>query len=80
MWTYPRVCAVVSCMLWYWLMCCCPETFETNSERVNAQTIIENQTLLHENKQLSLLLKEYEQTLETVMNKFRSHSVSLSAL
>lgn len=52
------------------------ESFESESERVNAQTIIENQTVHHENKQLSLLLKEYEQTLETVMAKFRSHAVS----
>jgi hypothetical protein len=51
------------------------EFFESEPERTNAQTIIENQSLHHENKQLSLLLKEYEQTLETVMGKFRSHAV-----
>lgn len=45
---------------------------------MNAQIIIENQTLLHENKQLSLLLKEYEGTMETIMAKFRNHAVSLS--
>jgi hypothetical protein len=45
-------------------------------ERTNAQAIIENQSLQHENQQLSGLLKEYEQTLETVMNKFRSHTVA----
>lgn len=43
---------------------------------MNAQIIIENQTLLRENKQLSQLLKEYEGTLETIMSKFRNHSVS----
>lgn len=43
---------------------------------MNAQFIIENQTLLHENKQLSLLLKEYENTMETIMAKFRNHAVS----
>jgi hypothetical protein len=42
---------------------------------MNAQIVIENQTLLHENKQLSILLKEYEGTLETVMAKFRNHAV-----
>lgn len=42
---------------------------------MNASLVIENQTLLHENKQLGSLLKEYEQTLETVMAKFRSQSV-----
>lgn len=51
------------------------ESFESELERLNAQTIIENQTLVHENKQLSVLLKEYEQTMETVMSKFRNHTV-----
>ena len=51
------------------------EVFESELERTNAQTIIENQTLVHENRQLSMLLKEYEQTLETVMTKFRGHAV-----
>lgn len=51
------------------------EAFESELERMNAHTIIENQTLVHENRQLSMLLKEYEQTLDTVMTKFRSHSV-----
>ena len=53
------------------------ETFESELERLNAQTIIENQTFLHENKQLSLLLKEYENTMETIMTKFRNHAVCL---
>jgi len=35
------------------------ESFESEVERMNAQIVIENQTLLHENKQLSVLLKEY---------------------
>jgi len=51
------------------------ETFESELERMNAHFIIENQTLLHENKQLSLLLKEYENTMETIMTKFRNHAV-----
>lgn len=53
------------------------EVFESELERMNASLIIENQTLLHENKQLNSLLKEYEQTLETVMTKFRSQAVSM---
>lgn len=53
------------------------EVFESELERMNASLIIENQTLLHENKQLNSLLKEYEQTLETVMTKFRSQAVSV---
>ncbi|KAJ7897298.1 hypothetical protein B0H14DRAFT_400135 [Mycena olivaceomarginata] len=52
------------------------ETFESELERMNAQIVIENQTLLHENKQLSKLLKEYEGTLETVMAKFRNHALA----
>ncbi|KAF9817749.1 hypothetical protein IEO21_03208 [Rhodonia placenta] len=52
------------------------ETFESELERTNAQIIIENHTLLHENRQLSLLLKEYEQTMETIMTKFRSHALA----
>lgn len=30
---------------------------------------------MQENRQLNGLLKEYEQTMETIMNKFRSHAV-----
>ncbi|KAF9225390.1 hypothetical protein BS17DRAFT_778534 [Gyrodon lividus] len=52
------------------------ETFESELERINAQFLIENQTLLHENKQLSLLLKEYENTMETIMTKFRNHALA----
>ncbi|KAJ7665364.1 hypothetical protein DFH06DRAFT_1187127 [Mycena polygramma] len=52
------------------------ETFESELERMNAHIVIENQTLLHENKQLSILLKEYEGTLETVMAKFRNHALA----
>ncbi|KAF8956083.1 hypothetical protein BDZ97DRAFT_1672209 [Flammula alnicola] len=52
------------------------ETFESEVERLNAQIIIENQTLLHENKQLSLLLKEYESTMDTIMTKFRNHALA----
>ncbi|KZT08612.1 uncharacterized protein LAESUDRAFT_723493 [Laetiporus sulphureus 93-53] len=52
------------------------EAFESEVERTNAQIIIENHTLLQENRQLSLLLKEYEQTMETIMSKFRSHALA----
>ncbi|KAG9314007.1 hypothetical protein JVU11DRAFT_4785 [Chiua virens] len=52
------------------------EVFESELERMNAQCIIENQSLLHENKQLSLLLKEYENTMETIMTKFRNHALA----
>ncbi|KAJ4468574.1 hypothetical protein C8R41DRAFT_925384 [Lentinula lateritia] len=52
------------------------ETFESELERTNAHIIIENQTLKQENKQLSTLLKEYEDTLETIMVKFRNHALA----
>ena len=52
-----------------------PETLESELERSSAQIIIENHTLTQENKQLNSLLKEYEQTMDTIMSKFRSHSV-----
>ncbi|KAL1737843.1 hypothetical protein HDZ31DRAFT_17426, partial [Schizophyllum fasciatum] len=52
------------------------ETFESELERTSAQIIIENQTLLHENRQLASLLKEYETTVETIMNKFRNHAIA----
>ena len=51
------------------------ESFESEVERMNAQIVIENQTLLHENKQLSILLKEYEGTMDNIMSKFRNHAV-----
>ncbi|KAF4573386.1 hypothetical protein EYR36_007898 [Pleurotus pulmonarius] len=52
------------------------EAFESELERMNAQIIIENRTLLQENKQLSLLLQEYQSTMETIMSKFRNHALA----
>ncbi len=57
-----------------------PEVFESELERQNAQIVIENHTLLQENKQFSALLKEYEETMETVMSKFRNHAVRHDSL
>ncbi|WWC63985.1 uncharacterized protein I303_106591 [Kwoniella dejecticola CBS 10117] len=47
------------------------EEFQTELEAFASHLVMENQQLQHENKQLNALLKEYEQTLETVMGKFR---------
>ncbi|ODN95820.1 hypothetical protein L198_04438 [Cryptococcus wingfieldii CBS 7118] len=47
------------------------EEFQTELEAFSSHLVLENQQLQHENKQLNALLKEYEQTLETVMSKFR---------
>jgi len=48
-----------------------PEHLTSEMERFSAALVMENQTLLHEHKQLRMLLREYEGTLETVMGKFR---------
>ncbi|CAG7846798.1 SubName: Full=Uncharacterized protein {ECO:0000313/EMBL:CCA70648.1} [Serendipita indica DSM 11827] len=50
------------------------EVFEEELEKLNSQFQTENQNLSNENKQLSVLVKEYEQTLESVMSKFRIHA------
>lgn len=52
------------------------EEFQSELEAFASHLVLENQTLQHENKQLNGLLKEYEQTLETVMGKFRGVAVS----
>ncbi|KAF9654168.1 hypothetical protein BDM02DRAFT_3157776 [Thelephora ganbajun] len=52
------------------------ERFESERERTNAATVIENHALVQENRQLSLLLKEYEHAMENIMNKFRSYTVA----
>ena len=43
---------------------------------MNAAISDENQTLLNDNRQLSALIREYEQTLENVMATFRTRAVS----
>ena len=53
------------------------ERFESERERTNATTVIENHALVQENRQLSLLLKEYEHAMDKIMNKFRSYTVSV---
>ncbi|CAE6345403.1 unnamed protein product [Rhizoctonia solani] len=52
------------------------EVFESELERMNAAIVIENQTLQHENKQLNILLKEYETTLET--HAAQQHELNLT--
>ncbi len=51
------------------------EVYEAELERMNAAMSAENQTLLNDNRQLSTLIREYEQTLEKAMEKFRAHAV-----
>ncbi|KAK7056684.1 hypothetical protein VNI00_002401 [Paramarasmius palmivorus] len=48
------------------------EVYEAELERMNAAMLQENQALQHDNKQLNTLIKEYEQTLDTLMTQFRN--------
>lgn len=47
------------------------EEYNAALERMNAQIFTENNALMNDNKQLGVLIKEYEQTLENVMTSFR---------
>ncbi|TFY73098.1 hypothetical protein EWM64_g10914 [Hericium alpestre] len=51
------------------------EEYDAELERMNAAMAAENQNLQYDNKQLNALIKEYETTLETVMNQFRHRAV-----
>lgn len=53
-----------------------PEQFESELERLNATLVTENHAIQNENRQLALLLKEHESTLESVMAKFRAFAHS----
>jgi len=50
------------------------EEYDAELERMNVSMASENQALAHDNKQLNSLLKEYEQTLESVMSTFRTRA------
>ncbi|KAG8214546.1 hypothetical protein J3R82DRAFT_9607 [Butyriboletus roseoflavus] len=50
------------------------DVYDAELERMNASLAAENQGLLHDNKQLGVLIKEYEQTLESVMGAFRTRA------
>ncbi|TEB39750.1 hypothetical protein FA13DRAFT_1751031 [Coprinellus micaceus] len=50
------------------------EEYDAALEHMSAGIAAENQGLLHDNKQLSSLIKEYEQTLETLMSTFRNRA------
>ncbi|KAF8827709.1 hypothetical protein HHX47_DHR4000430 [Lentinula edodes] len=45
------------------------EIYDSELERMNAAMMAENQSLQHDNKQLNTLIKEYEQTLDTLMSE-----------
>ncbi|KAF8133733.1 hypothetical protein EV363DRAFT_1258146 [Boletus edulis] len=50
------------------------DVYDAELERMDATLAAENQGLLHDNKQLGVLIKEYEQTLESVMGAFRTRA------
>ncbi|KAG2362102.1 hypothetical protein BDR07DRAFT_1285451 [Suillus spraguei] len=50
------------------------DAYDGELERMNASLGAENQTLQHDNKQLGALIREYEQTLESVMSAFRTRA------
>ncbi|KAG1792903.1 uncharacterized protein HD556DRAFT_1376600 [Suillus plorans] len=50
------------------------DVYDGELERMNASLAAENQTLQHDNKQLGALIREYEQTLESVMSAFRTRA------
>ncbi|KAK0201681.1 hypothetical protein DFS33DRAFT_1349165 [Desarmillaria ectypa] len=50
------------------------EEYDAELERMNTLMSSENQSLQYDNKQLNTLVKEYEQTLETVMSNFRNRA------
>lgn len=49
--------------------------YESELERMNVAMTEDNHALQRDNKQLNALIKEYEQTLETVMSAFRNRAV-----
>ncbi|PFH53922.1 hypothetical protein AMATHDRAFT_136603 [Amanita thiersii Skay4041] len=50
------------------------EEYNAELERMNGAIIAENQGLQHDNKQLGGLIKEFEQTLESIMSTFRNRA------
>ena len=55
---------------------CSQEVYDEELERMNSAMSAENQMLLNDNRQLSALIREYEQTLENIMATFRTRAVS----
>ena len=53
----------------------CAEDYDAALEHMNKSLAAENEDLHDDNKQLNSLIKEFEQTLESVMSSFRKHAV-----
>ncbi|KNZ80916.1 hypothetical protein J132_03616 [Termitomyces sp. J132] len=50
------------------------EEYDAELERMNTSMVAENQALQRDNKELNTLIKDYEQTLETLMSSFRNRA------
>ncbi|KIM62099.1 hypothetical protein SCLCIDRAFT_846263 [Scleroderma citrinum Foug A] len=50
------------------------EVYDAELEPMNASLAAENQTLQHDNKQLGVLIREYEQSLERIVSAFRTRA------
>ncbi|KAF5369529.1 hypothetical protein D9758_002579 [Tetrapyrgos nigripes] len=50
------------------------EEYESELDRMNNAMATENRELQHDNKQINALIKEYEQTLDTLMSSFRNRA------
>ncbi|KAI0033708.1 hypothetical protein K488DRAFT_47165 [Vararia minispora EC-137] len=50
------------------------EEYDAELERMNAAVAADNLALVHDNKQLNALIREYEATLETLMDQFRNRA------
>jgi hypothetical protein len=75
-WTSHRVCTDPFDSI-YINPCFSPtEDYDAELDRMTNAIAAENQALQYDNKQLNLLIKEYEQTLETLMTTFRKRAVS----
>lgn len=51
------------------------DVYEAELDKMNIAMTADNHALHRDNKQLNALIKEYEQTLETVMSSFRNRAV-----
>ena len=53
------------------------EEYDAELERMNFAVASDNLALQHDNKQLNTLIREYESTLETLMDQFRNRAVRI---
>jgi hypothetical protein len=74
-WTSLKVCTAASVLKSAWsAIPLHAEVYESELERMNVAMNAENRSLQHDNKQLNTMIKEYEQTLETLMSTVKLRS------